>query len=82
MSSERVSIELAENGVAQVRLNRPDKMNALDPKMFEASSAAGVELRTMKGLRAVVLAGEGRSFCAGHGASRSQTGVPRRAGAG
>lgn len=65
MSSERVSIELAENGVAQVRLNRPDKMNALDPKMFEAIIAAGEELRTMKGLRAVVLAGEGRSFCAG-----------------
>ena len=65
MSSERVSIELAENGVAQVRLNRPDKMNALDPAMFEAIIAAGLELRTMKGLRAVVLAGEGRSFCAG-----------------
>lgn len=65
MSSERVSIELAENGVAQVRLNRPDKMNALDPAMFEAIIAAGEELRTMKGLRAVVLAGEGRSFCAG-----------------
>lgn len=65
MSSERVSIELAENGVAQVRLNRPDKMNALDPAMFEAIIAAGEELRTMQGLRAVVLAGEGRSFCAG-----------------
>lgn len=65
MSSERVSIELAENGVAQVRLNRPDKMNALDPEMFEAIIAAGEELRTMQGLRAVVLAGEGRSFCAG-----------------
>ena len=65
MSSNRVTIELADNGVAQVRLNRPDKMNALDPAMFEAIIAAGEELRTMKGLRAVVLAGEGRSFCAG-----------------
>ena len=65
MSSERVTIELADNGVAQVRLSRPDKMNALDPAMFEAIIAAGEELRTMKGLRAVVLAGEGRSFCAG-----------------
>ena len=65
MSSERVTIELADNGVAHVRLNRPDKMNALDPAMFEAIIAAGEELRTMKGLRAVVLAGEGRSFCAG-----------------
>ena len=65
MSSERVTIQLADNGVAQVRLNRPDKMNALDPAMFEAIIAAGEELRAMKGLRAVVLAGEGRSFCAG-----------------
>ena len=65
MSSNRVTIELADNGVAQVRLNRPDKMNALDPAMFDAIIDAGEELRTMKGLRAVVLAGEGRSFCAG-----------------
>ena len=65
MSSNRVTIDLAENGVAQVRLNRPDKMNALDPAMFDAIIGAGEELRTMKGLRAVVLAGEGRSFCAG-----------------
>lgn len=65
MSTDRVTIDLADNGVAQVRFNRPDKMNALDPKQFEAIIAAGEELRTMKGLRAVVLAGEGRAFCAG-----------------
>ena len=65
MSSNRVTIELADNGVAQVRLNRPDKMNALDPAMFDAIIDAGEQMRTMKGLRAVVLAGEGRSFCAG-----------------
>ncbi len=61
----RVMIDLADNGVAQVRFNRPDKMNALDPAQFEAIIAAGEELREMKGLRAVVLAGEGRAFCAG-----------------
>ena len=66
MSTEqRVTIDLSENGVAQVRFNRPDKMNALDPAQFEAIIAAGEELRGMKGLRAVVLAGEGRAFCAG-----------------
>jgi enoyl-CoA hydratase/carnithine racemase len=64
-TNERVTIELAENGVAQVRLNRPDKMNALDPAMFDAIIAAGDSLRTMNGLRAVVMAGEGASFCAG-----------------
>lgn len=63
--SNRVAIELDEDGVARVRLTRADKMNALDAPMFDAIIAAGEELRGMKGLRAVVLAGEGRAFCAG-----------------
>jgi enoyl-CoA hydratase/carnithine racemase len=54
-----------ESGVADVRLNRPDKMNALDPAMFEGIERALAELRALKGLRAVVLSGEGRAFCAG-----------------
>lgn len=65
MSEARVTLTLDDNGVAQVRLNRPDKMNALDPAMFEAIIETGETLRTMQGLRAVVLAGEGRAFCAG-----------------
>ena len=71
----RVSIELDDQGVAQVRLIRADKMNALDPDMFAALIAAGHALHEMKGLRAVVLSGEGRSFCAGLDmASMAQTG--------
>lgn len=54
-----------EDGVAHVRLNRPDKMNALDPAMFEAIIDAGTQLGTRKDIRAVVLSGEGRAFCAG-----------------
>ena len=65
MSDDRVTLTLGDDGVAQVRLNRPDKLNALDPAMFDAIVAVGEELRTLKGLRAVVLAGEGRAFCAG-----------------
>jgi len=63
--TDRISIELGEDGVAQVRLMRSDKMNALDPEMFDAIIGAGHELQRMKGLRAVVLSGEGRAFCAG-----------------
>jgi len=63
--NERVSIELGDDGVAQVRLTRPDKMNALDPEMFERIIRAGQALHDMKGLRVVVLSGEGKSFCAG-----------------
>ncbi|MFA6220150.1 MAG: crotonase/enoyl-CoA hydratase family protein [Erythrobacter sp.] len=63
--NDRVSIEPGDNGVAQVRFTRGDKMNALDPAQFEAIIEAGAALREMKGLRAVVLSGEGRAFCAG-----------------
>lgn len=54
-----------ENGVAHLRLNRPDKMNALDPAMFAAITEAGTQLGACKDIRAVVLSGEGRAFCAG-----------------
>jgi enoyl-CoA hydratase/carnithine racemase len=62
---DRVVIALGEDGVADVRLNRPDKMNALDPEMFADIIEAGSLLQRMKGLRVVVLSGEGRAFCAG-----------------
>jgi enoyl-CoA hydratase/carnithine racemase len=61
---QRVSISISE-GVADVRLVRADKMNALDAEMFEALVAATERLSKEKGLRAVVLSGEGRAFCAG-----------------
>ncbi|MEP5938063.1 MAG: crotonase/enoyl-CoA hydratase family protein [Erythrobacter sp.] len=63
--NDRVSIELADNGVAQVRLTRGDKMNALDPDMFAAIIDAGRALHEMNGVRVVVLSGEGKAFCAG-----------------
>lgn len=63
--NDRVSITMEENGVAQVRLTRGDKMNALDPEMFARIIEAGHVLQTTRGLRAVVLSGEGQSFCAG-----------------
>lgn len=62
--NDRVSITIAD-GVADVRLVRADKMNALDPAMFAALSAAGERLKIEPGLRAVVFSGEGRAFCAG-----------------
>lgn len=62
--SERISVTMSD-GVADVRLVRADKMNALDAAMFEALVATTARLRTEKGLRAVVLSGEGRAFCAG-----------------
>jgi len=62
--SDRVSVEISGH-VADVRLNRPDKMNALDPAMFAAIVEAGEALKSDPSVRAVVLSGEGRAFCAG-----------------
>ena len=61
---QRVAISISD-GVADVRLVRADKMNALDAAMFEALVAATERLAHEKGVRAVVLSGEGRAFCAG-----------------
>jgi enoyl-CoA hydratase/carnithine racemase len=64
MMTERVSIEI-DGGVADVRLNRPEKRNALDAAMFAALIEAGKRLAADKSVRAVVLSGEGLGFCAG-----------------
>lgn len=65
MSADRVRVALGTDGVAEVLLARPDKMNALDPAMFDAIIAAIARLRADASVRAVVLHGEGRAFCAG-----------------
>lgn len=64
VTSERVVMSVVD-GVADVRMNRADKRNALDNEMFTSLAAAGEYLKTLAGLRAVVLSGEGASFCAG-----------------
>ncbi|MBV8997802.1 MAG: crotonase/enoyl-CoA hydratase family protein [Solirubrobacterales bacterium] len=61
---ERVVIEIADH-VAVVTLARPEKHNALDIAMFEAIAAAAERLAAEPGVRAVVLHGEGPSFCSG-----------------
>jgi len=62
--SDLVTIDL-KDGVADVRLNRPEKMNALSPEMFKAIADAGESLMDDRSVRAVVLSGNGRAFCAG-----------------
>ena len=61
---ELVKVDI-ENHVATVTLNRPDKHNALSVDMFEAIVDAGEQLGSNKTVRAIVLRGEGPSFCAG-----------------
>ena len=64
MSEQRVQVEKRDQ-VAVVTLSRPEKRNALDPAMFDALDEAARELAADRALRAVVLAGAGKSFCAG-----------------
>lgn len=52
-------------GVADVRLNRPEKINAIDTAMFETLGDVSTRLAADPTVRAVVLSGEGRGFCAG-----------------
>ena len=54
-----------ENHIAHVHLIRADKMNALDAEMMDALIEAGERVKADDSLRAVVLSGEGRAFCAG-----------------
>jgi len=61
---DRIRLSITD-GIADVRLNRADKMNALDPAMFKAIADTGARLKQNTSVRAIVLSGEGRAFCAG-----------------
>jgi enoyl-CoA hydratase/carnithine racemase len=62
--TDRIALSI-EEGVAEVRLIRADKLNALDPAMFEALVSAIDQLAARNDVRVVVLSGDGRAFCAG-----------------
>lgn len=64
MDAERVRIEVADH-VADVRMTRADKHNGIDWRMFVALNEALDSLAVEPGVRAVVLSGDGPSFCAG-----------------
>jgi enoyl-CoA hydratase/carnithine racemase len=69
VEDDRVAVTITD-GVADVRLVRADKMNALDAAMFDALVKTTERLAQEKGVRAVVLSGEGKAFCAGLDMSR------------
>lgn len=65
MTNDAVVLEPPADGVATLRLNRPEKLNALLPSMIIDVCDAIDELRADMSVRSVVLRGEGRAFCAG-----------------
>jgi len=58
---DRIQLAITD-GIADVRLNHAAKMNALDPAMFRAIAGSDAQFKDDRGLRAVVLSGEGRAF--------------------
>lgn len=62
--SNAVTLEIRA-GVADLRLNRPDKMNAVDEGIMTWLYEALVTLRENKSVRVVVLSGNGKAFCSG-----------------
>ena len=63
--NDRIESTCHADGVVELHLARADKMNALDPAMFDALIDAGEQLSKDTRVRAVVLAGRGKAFCAG-----------------
>ena len=64
-SSTRVITSISSEGIAHVELNRANKLNSLDLKMFESIAKNAQELKTDRSIRAVILSGRGRAFCTG-----------------
>jgi methylglutaconyl-CoA hydratase len=65
MSYETISIGTGPRGVATLTLSRPDKHNAMNAQMIADLTAAAAELGADAAVRAVILTGAGKSFCAG-----------------
>lgn len=64
MSESRVKTTI-RNQIAYVELNRPDKRNAFDMKMFAAVTQCIKSLRKDRSIRAVIVTGQGEDFCSG-----------------
>lgn len=69
MEDNRVVMTVTD-GIADVRLNRPEKLNALDEDQYRAINAAIAHIESRRDIRCVVLSGEGRAFCVGIDLSR------------
>src|SRR5690242_20392842 len=65
MSSSAVLVDRVDDEIARITLNRPERLNAIDDSLIAGMHAALDRLAADDHLRAVVLTGAGRGFCAG-----------------
>jgi len=64
MAYSRIILEKSE-GVARIVLNRPDALNSLDMESLKELDAALTEIEADNSLRAIIITGKGKAFCAG-----------------
>lgn len=60
-----VKLVAHESGILQVSLNRPDQLNALSRDMLQRLHEVFAEIRQDQSIKAILLTGEGKGFCAG-----------------
>lgn len=65
IESGPVLLDLDPGGVARLRLNRPDAANGMNVEFLRALHDAALRCHSEPQLRAVIVSGEGRNFCAG-----------------
>jgi 2-(1,2-epoxy-1,2-dihydrophenyl)acetyl-CoA isomerase len=71
-----VQLEMVDGGVAQLTLDRPNKLNAFDAAMRDEIGAALAHVRADRDIAALILTGAGNNFCAGGDVSQMRSGVP------
>jgi 2-(1,2-epoxy-1,2-dihydrophenyl)acetyl-CoA isomerase len=65
MAFETINLDVADDGVAVLELNRPQRLNAFNRQMIGEWREALAQIADDRCVRAVVLTGAGRAFCAG-----------------
>lgn len=80
-ATNEILVSAKADGVVEVRLNRPDKLNALNDDMYGALASIFGQLHEDRAVRAIILTGEGRGFCSGSdvGGMLKVTGLAARA---
>ena len=65
MSGDNILLRETSNGVATITLNRPNQYNALSAELLDALIAELEQIAADESVRLVILAAEGKAFCAG-----------------
>ncbi|MBN1374944.1 MAG: enoyl-CoA hydratase/isomerase family protein [Dehalococcoidia bacterium] len=83
MSYKNIVVEV-EDGIAVLTLNRPDKLNALNPAILHEMTKALKDMNEDEAVKALIMTGNGKAFCSGadlsappYGTDKNQEGIGR-----